>query len=185
MPASKAHQAETAARRAELMRLRRRGVRFDDDRILDLGYASPGAARKDLVRALEANRDEEAAEVSVYRQQENERLDELLAAVLPQATEQRPILDKQGEVIGQGVDIRAVDAVLRLMDRRAKLNGLDSPAAVEVSGPGGGAVRLDHVNLAQLNELIATAGDPDTDEDDDEQEPANEDEDEDADGDDV
>ena len=78
MPASKAHQAETAARRAELIRLRRQGVPFDDERIVD------------------------------------------------------------------------------------------APATVEVSGPGGGAVRLDHVGLAELNKLIATAGDPDSDEADDE-----------------
>ncbi|MFI0929696.1 hypothetical protein ACH4TP_38095 [Streptomyces sp. NPDC021012] len=162
MPASNAHQAEVAHRRAKLIRLRRQAVPFDDPRIVnDLGYSSAGAARKDLIRALESNRDDEAAEASVYRQQENERLDALLAAVWPQATEKRPIIGKDGEYVGEGVDIRAVDTVLRLIDRRAKLNGLDMPAAVEVSGPGGGALRLDAVNLAQLNELIATAGDPD------------------------
>ncbi|MFB7359597.1 hypothetical protein [Streptomyces gardneri] len=168
MPASKAHQADTAARRADLIRLRRRGVPFDDSRILALGYASPGAARKDLVRSLETNRNEEAAEVSVYRQQESERLDALLEAVWPQATEKRAIFDKEGQWVGEGVDVRAVDTVLRLIDRRAKLLGLDSPAAVELSGPGGGALRLDHVNLAELNQLIATAGDPDPGEDDEE-----------------
>lgn len=61
--------------------------------------------------------------------------------------------------------------MLRLMDRRAKLNGLDAPAAVEVSGPGGGAVRLERVNLVELNQLLTTAGDPDPDEEDDEQDP--------------
>ena len=169
MPASKAHQAETAARRAELIRLRRQGVPFDDERIVDArGSSSAGDARKDLVRALKANRDDEAAEASIYRQQENERLDALLAAVWPQATEERPVYDKEGMLIGNEVDVRAVDTVIRLIDRRAKLNGLDAPATVEVSGPGGGAVRLDHVGLAELNKLIATAGDPDSDEADDE-----------------
>ncbi|MFJ7990259.1 hypothetical protein [Streptomyces sp. NPDC096351] len=170
MPASKAHQADTAARRADLIRLRRQGVPFDDARILSLGYSSSGAARKDLVRALQANRDEESAEASVYRQQENERLDVLQAAVWPQATEKRPIYSKEGLPIGEGVDIRAVDTLLRLIDRRAKLNGLDAPAAVELSGPGGGALRLDHANLATLNRLIETAGDPDPAEDDEEEE---------------
>ena len=184
MPASKAQQAETAARRADLIRLRRRGVPFDDSRILDLGYASSGAARKDLVRALKANLDDEAAEASVYRQQENERLDALLAAVWPQATEKRPVFDKEGMVVGDAVDVRAVDTVIRLIDRRAKLNGLDAPATVEVSGPGGGAVRLDHVGLAELNQLIKTAGEPDdADEDDEDDEDAYVDEDEETDDD--
>lgn len=182
MPASKAHQADVAARRADLIRLRRKAVPFDDDRVLALGYNSAGAARKDLIRALKANRDDEAAEASVYRQQENERLDSLLAALWPQATEKRPILDREGNVVGNEVDVRAVDTVIRLIDRRAKLNGLDAPATVEVSGPGGGAVRLDHVGLAELNKLIATAGEPDG-QDDDEDDLRYVDEDEDADDD--
>ncbi|MFH8581707.1 hypothetical protein [Streptomyces zaomyceticus] len=183
MPASKAHQADTAGRRADLIRLRRQGVPFDDERILGLGYASAGAARKDLVRALDANRKEETAEAAVYRQQESERLDALLEAVWPQATEKRSVFDKEGQWVGEGVDVRAVDTVLRLIDRRAKLLGLDAPAAVELSGPGGGAVRLERVNLAELNQLIATAGDPDPDEDD-EQDPgaSYEEEDDDDDG---
>ncbi|GAA2770286.1 hypothetical protein [Streptomyces showdoensis] len=169
MPHSLAEQAEVAARRADLIRLRLRGVPFNDHRILDLGYASPGAASKDLIRALEAHRDDAAAEASVYRQQENERLDALLDAVWRQATTERPVYGKDGQFIGNEVDMRAVDTVLKLMDRRAKLNGLDAPVKTEVSGPGGGAVRLDHVGLAELNRLIATAGDPDTDETDDDE----------------
>ncbi|MFF6903440.1 hypothetical protein [Streptomyces hydrogenans] len=161
MPASKAQQAETAERRAKLVRFRRMGVPFDDPRILDLGYSSRGAASKDLIRALESNRDDEAAEVSVYRQQEGERLDSMLAALWPQATEERPQYGAEGKYIGKGVDVRAVDSVLRIIALRAKLFGLEMPAALEVSGPGGSAVRLDHVGLAELNTLITTAGDPD------------------------
>lgn len=154
MTASKAQQAEVAHRRAQLLKLRRQGIRYSDDRVLNLGYGSPAAARRDLVRALEQNRDEEAAEASVYRQQENERLDELLEAAWPQATERQPIFDKQGEVIGHGVDMRAVDTVLRLMDRRAKLNGLDMPAKAEVTGANGGPLQLGPATSAELEALI-------------------------------
>ncbi|MEV0452843.1 hypothetical protein [Streptomyces sp. NPDC050600] len=54
-----------------------------------------------------------------------------------------------------------------------------------MSGPGGGAVRLDHVGLAELNKLITTAGDPDPDEMDDAEDLryVDEDEDEEDDGD--
>ncbi|GAA1328281.1 hypothetical protein GCM10009647_066450 [Streptomyces sanglieri] len=70
MPASKAKQAETAERRTELLRLRIQGVKYDDARVLALGYSTPGAASKDVIRALQVRRDAEAAEASVYQQQE-------------------------------------------------------------------------------------------------------------------
>lgn len=158
MTASRAHQSEVADRRRNLARLRRQGVRFDDERILDLGYASASAARRDMNRALTRNREEEALEVATYRQQENERLDELLQAAWPRATEPQPIFDKEGMVVGEAIDIRAVDTVLRLMDRRAKLNGLDMPVRTEISGPDGGAIPFNNGELAELEALIAISG---------------------------
>lgn len=158
MPASRAKQAETAGRRTELIRLRIGGVKYDDPRILALGYATSGAASKDMIRALKQRRDEEAAEVSVYRQQENERLDDLLAAVWEKATAPSPIFDKERNVVGEEIDLKAVETVLKLMDRRAKLNGLDMPAKTEVSGPDGGAVLLDASQMGELNTLMNLAG---------------------------
>ncbi|MGW0948544.1 hypothetical protein ACWD4O_39140 [Streptomyces sp. NPDC002623] len=162
-------------RRRKLARLRRQGVRFDDDRILDLGYASANAARRDMNRALTRNREAEALEVATYRQQENERLDELLEAAWPRATEPQPIFDKEGIVVGKAIDMRAVDTVLRLMDRRAKLNGLDMPVRTEISGPDGGAIPFSNGELSELEALIDISGqeeaeapaiDPDAHEDD-------------------
>src|SRR5688572_27030246 len=121
MPWSKLKTDEVIVRRTKLLALRREGVPYDDERVEALGYASPGAARKDLVRALQAHRDEEAAEVGIYRQQENERLDALLEAAWPRATKPSPVFDKERNVVGEELDMRAVDTVLRLMDRRAKL----------------------------------------------------------------
>ncbi|MEW2393056.1 hypothetical protein AB0933_32315 [Streptomyces venezuelae] len=163
MTASRAKQADTALRRAQLVRLRLAGVPFGDQRILDLGYESRGHASKDFVRALQQHRDEEAAAVSVYRQQENERLDTLLEAAWPRATTPSPVFNKDGEHIADELDMRAVDTVLRLMDRRAKLNGLDMPVKAEVSGPGGGPLALSRVKMDELRTLINTAGDPDPD----------------------
>lgn len=172
MTASKAHQAETAIRRAKLTKLRREGARFDDERILALGYASSGAARKDLIRALKKARDEEAAEVSIYRQQENERLDALLEAAWPRATTPSPVFDKEGDIVGHELDMRAVDTVLRLMDRRAKLNGLDVPVKAEISGPDGGPVTLATGSLEDAEKLFNIVrpllGDDEDEEDDEE-----------------
>ncbi|MFJ8677232.1 hypothetical protein [Streptomyces sp. NPDC093589] len=159
MPASKAHRAEVADRRAKLIKLRRQGVCFDDPRILALGYTSRGAASKDLVRALEERRDEQAAEISVYRQEENERLDALLQAAWPRATQAHPVFDREGNVVSEEIDLKAVDTILKLMDRRAKLLGLDAPVRTELSGPDGGAVPIGPVTAAELHRLIGAAGD--------------------------
>lgn len=155
MTLSKAEQAEVAERRVKLIKLRRQGISFDDERILALGYSSRGAASKDFVRALAQRRDEQAAEASVYRQEENERLDALLEAVWPRATTPSPLFDKDGNIIGKELDMRAIDTVLKLMDRRAKLNGLDTPVRTELSGPDGGPLALSSASPDDLAALIA------------------------------
>lgn len=157
MPWSKLKQDEVAVRRTALLKLRREGVRYDDERILALGYNSAATARSDLKRALEAHRDEEAAEVSIYRQQENERLDALLEAAWPAATTPKPIRNKEGDIVGEEIDMRAVDTVLRLMDRRAKLNGLDMPVKTEITGADGGPLQMSQATNAEL-EAIMNAG---------------------------
>lgn len=163
MAHSRAEQALVAERRRNLARLRRQGVRFDDDRILTLGYSSASAARRDMNRALTKNRDEEALEVATYRQQENERLDELLEAVWPRATQPSPVFDKEGNVVAEAIDVRAVDTALRLMDRRAKLNGLDMPVRTEISGPDGGVIPFSGSELSELEALIAISGQAEAD----------------------
>ncbi|MFD5899154.1 hypothetical protein [Streptomyces sp. NPDC060366] len=157
MAHSKAELAEVAKRRAELIRLRRQGIRFEDERIQSLGYTSRQSASKDFIRALEERRDDQAAEASIYRQEENERLDALLEAIWPRATEPTPVY-KDGEEVGAEIDLKAVDTVLKLMDRRAKLMGLDMPQRTELSGPDGGAVPFGTGSLDELNALIGYAG---------------------------
>lgn len=148
-------EAETAARRAKLLALRRQGIRYDDPRIMNLGYATPGAARKDLTRALQNHHDEEAAEAKVYRQQENERLDDLLAAVWDKATTPSPVFNKDREIVAEEIDLKAVDTVIKLIERRAKLNGLDMPVKAELSGPDGGPMQLGPVGEEELALLMS------------------------------
>lgn len=164
MGTSKAKKAEVAARRAKLIRLRCACVPFDDPQILGLGYKSRQAASKDMIRALEELRDEQAAAASVYRQQENERLDQLLAAIWPHATNPvRTVADRDDPEAEpeEKFDRSAVDVALRLLERRAKLNGLDMPVKVETSGPDGGPIRLSDVSVHELHRLIGMAGEPD------------------------
>lgn len=154
MATSRAKHAQVADRRAKLVKLRLAGVKFDDPRILTLGYASRQAASKDMIRALEEHREEEAAAVSAYRQQENERLDTLLEAVWDKATKPSPVFNKEREIVAEEIDVRAVETVLRLMDRRAKLNGLDMPVKAEVTGADGGPLQLGPATTAELETLI-------------------------------
>lgn len=157
---SKATQAAISSRRAKLIAYRREGVRYDDPRITGpesptcLGYSSVQGASKDLIRALEEARDAEKAEASVYRQQENERLDSLLESAWPRATQPHPIFNREGEVVGEELDMRAIDTVLRLMDRRAKLNGLDMPVKAEVTGAGGGPLAFSTADPDKLAAII-------------------------------
>lgn len=152
---SKLKLDEVAVRRTKLLKLRREGVRYDDPRVEELGYSSPDSARKDLKRALDAHREAEKAEVGVYRQQENERLDALLEAAWPRATQPQPVFDKEGNVVDHALDMRAVDTVLRLIDRRAKLNGLDMPVKAEVTGADGGPLAVSTADPDKLAALIA------------------------------
>lgn len=74
-----------------------------------LGYAGPSGAFKAVISALDDTVREPAREVRVL---ELERLDRLLAGVWEKAT---------------AGDIQAVAAALRVMERRARLLGLDAP----------------------------------------------------------
>ncbi|MFJ6238876.1 hypothetical protein ACIQH0_32895 [Streptomyces griseus] len=171
-------EADTAARRAKLLALRRHGVRFDDPRIMGLGYASAGAARKDLTRALQKNHDEEAAEAKVYRQQENERLDAELERLqeLEEAARKvltnRHILVNNGRVIlhpdteqpmeDDGPVLQAIDRLVKIDDarrrngeRRASLNGFNAPVQTEVSGPAGGPLSVSTADPEKLAAIMA------------------------------
>jgi hypothetical protein len=168
---------EVVVRRTKLLELRRKGVRYDDDQVAALGYSSPSAARKDLNRALEAHRNEEAAEVGIYRQQENERLDdelsrlETLEAAARTVLGNRHIMVNNGRVIlhpdtnqpmeDDGPILQAIDRLVKIEDarrrngeRRAKLNGLDMPVQAELSGPDGGAIPFSNGEASELLALI-------------------------------
>ncbi len=182
---SKLKLDQVAVRRTELLKLRREGVRYDDPRVEALGYTSPDVARKDLHRALEANRDAEAAEVSIYRQLENERLDDELGrlAVLEDKVRQvlgnrhilvnngRVILDPETEqpmeddaIVLQAIDrlVKIEDARRRNAERRAKLNGYDMPLQTEITGANGGPLQMSKASDAELEAIMNAGPGPDT-----------------------
>jgi hypothetical protein len=102
-------------RRLEVLRLRKAGKDFREI-AAEVGYAGPSGAYQAFETAMRETLREPADQV---RALELERLDAMLRAVWPSALE--------GEV-------RSIDTVLRLMDRRARYLGLDAPARVDVEG---------------------------------------------------
>lgn len=114
-PAAK--RAAVAERRVKAINLRLAGV--DWQTIADkLGYTSRGAACQDVTRAFEQRRKAEGRAAEEMRHVETERLDRLQAAVWGRALKG---------------DLKAVETVLRIMARRALLNGLDAPTKADTS----------------------------------------------------
>ncbi|MDX2658376.1 hypothetical protein PV402_40020 [Streptomyces scabiei] len=153
MAHSSAELAAVYERRAALIRLRREHPKlaFHDEKILALGYPSDSAARKDFYRALEQRRKDLNIEVTAYREEQNEVIEALLETYLPAALDDK--------------DLKAAEMVLKLMERQAKLNGWEAALKAELSGPGGGAVPIATGTIAELRELIRTAGEPDDEDD--------------------
>lgn len=145
MPNSKARQAEIATRREQLIKLRLKKVRFNDPQILSLGYNSSQHASKDFYRALEERRTACEAQVTAYREEQNEILEALHRTYWPQAMEG---------------DLKAGEMILKILERQSKLNGWEAVLKAEVSGPDGGAIPLG-ATVAELSHLIAAASDTD------------------------
>ena len=80
-----------------------------------LGYADKASVHNAITRTIDRH---EAAAVDEYRDLEAARLNELQQAIWPLAT---------------AGDIPAVTACVRIIDRRAKLLGLDAPVLVDVN----------------------------------------------------
>jgi len=122
---------ETAERRAFVFDLRRAGVQYRE--IADRAITKFGVDRlpqgwnglyacKDIGRELERLRTEINESAQDLRQIEDERLNDILVSLWPQAM--------RGH-------LGAIDRVLRIMDRRAKLWGLDAPNKIAPTDPTG------------------------------------------------
>lgn len=106
---------DAALRQSEALRLRLEGRKFQE--IADeLGYANKATAYNTVMTALSEVTTEKSAEL---RNLELLRLDAMHQALWEKAL---------------GGDLPAVDRILKLMERRSKLLGLDAPAAKPTDG---------------------------------------------------
>lgn len=126
---------ETAKRDAEAAQLRASGKTYDQ--IADaLGFSDRSLARRAVERALAATVREPADEL---RQLELIRLDALWVEAVKVMTTEHITVNNGRVIVVDGVPLKddgptlsAIDRLLKIMERRAKLIGLDSPAKVEV-----------------------------------------------------
>ncbi|MEV6580267.1 hypothetical protein AB0M92_19115 [Streptomyces sp. NPDC051582] len=116
MVASKAQQAFTAERRAKAIRMKIDGSTYTEI-AEELGYSGRNSACVDIRRALERHVIEEGLAVEAWRELELARLDVLQKAIWPEAMKGNP---------------RAIETALKILDRRAKMLGLDSAVKLEV-----------------------------------------------------
>lgn len=108
-------KAEATQRQANAVRLRKEGHSYRD--IADLLNCSVSTAFTDVQKALEEIRKQTKEDIETIRSLELERLDMMLSAVNPAA---------------MAGDVKAVLATLKIMERRAKLLGLDAPESINV-----------------------------------------------------
>ncbi|WP_202638933.1 hypothetical protein [Bailinhaonella thermotolerans] len=121
MTVSKARQVQIAQRRTRAVQMRLAGVSYAV--IADqLGYASAGAANKDVTRALAATMKDQHESSEQLLRLELDRLDRLMAGVWTRAC---------------GGDVKSVEAAERLIMRRCALLGLD---LIHRNGAGDGDV---------------------------------------------
>lgn len=140
MTGRKPPSEELLAKERRALELRRAGLTYD--RIAaQLGYTNKSAAKKAVERGIQRTLQEPADELRVL---ETDRLDRLQTALWPGAME--------------GDEKKAL-AILKLMERRSKLLGLDVPVRQELTGPGGSPLVIE-----VLPDLLPTMTDPDTEE---------------------
>jgi hypothetical protein len=166
MPASRARRAVTAERRARLIQERLKGRLFEDI-WEDLGYASRSAATKDFSRAFEIRITEQRTSVEVYRELELTRLDQLTLEAINVLRTQHYAITPSGKVgrhpdtdevlVDDGPTLAAIDRLLKIQDRRARLLGLDKPQRMEVLTIDAIDARIDELNQ-QLTALESEAG---------------------------
>lgn len=137
-----AKRAAVALRRTEAIAMRNNGHTWDE--IAEaLGYSDAGAACKDVTRALDAYLAQQSAAVEELRARELAELDAIRDKVV-EVMNSRHLVVQGGKVVRDSVDgeagepledtgpvLAAVDRLIRIGERRAKLLGLDAPVKVD------------------------------------------------------
>ena len=109
---------EAKERALKALELRKKGVRYEQI-AQQLGYSNRGNAHKAVMKELDLLAKECLEEASKVRDLELQRLDALYLVAYAEVEEG---------------NVPAIDRCLRIMERRAKLLGLDAAEKVDVNG---------------------------------------------------
>lgn len=123
MATSKAKQVELAERRAKAVKLRTAGQTWEAIAV-ELGYCNRGAAYKDVMVALDEARAELAVSTEQFRELSLQRLDAMRRKV-------QEVIDQAG---AGAAALQAIDRLVKIDEREARLLGLDQAQKVEMSG---------------------------------------------------
>jgi hypothetical protein len=127
MPVNDAYVARTTARRARVLELRKAGASYRE--ISEQVHASLRTVWRDVRVELRKLAEETRDTTEVFRAMEMQRLDRLQLSYWPNAV---GFTDKDGKP--HPASVKAAEIVLRIMEQRAKLLGLNAPTLVEVGG---------------------------------------------------
>lgn len=131
---SRAELAAVAKRRAKLIDYRRKKIPYTVF-YEELGYVSVNAARRDFTRALEESIAAQHASAEVYREEQLGELDYLAEEAHKILRTRHYVVTQSGKLVehpetgepllDDGPVLAAIDRLVKILDRVAKLRGLD------------------------------------------------------------
>lgn len=160
---SRAETAQVAARRTKLVEYRRQKRPYSEI-YLELGYTSISAATKDFSRALAENLAAQDTSLELYREEQIQEMDYLAEEAHKILRGEYFVVANNGRIVehphtgepllDKGPKLAAMDRIVKISDRIAKLRGLDAPTRIE------GALSIDALNRAidEAKEQLASFG---------------------------
>lgn len=129
-----AARLQVAERRGQAFDLFLKGIELSEIAQL-CGYSDGTAAGTDIRATLKILRERQYDDMDALRSAELARLDAMMAKCFEIIEERRYIYDREGNELGpdHSASLGAMKMILSIMERRAKLLGLDAPTKIGVS----------------------------------------------------
>lgn len=140
-------RVSVARRQTEALELRAAGWTLDE--IAEkLGYSTATLARRAVLAALKRAG---AAPASEYRKVERARLERIIKSIWPKCVGREPGTRGPADP-GEPPDLESIDRLVKLMQRRAALDGLDAPKRTQIGGdPNSPPVQIDGTTTARID----------------------------------
>jgi hypothetical protein len=124
-----------------------------------LNIRSPEKARQLVMEGLQEAQNDIRKNAGMYLAEESMRVERLMRAVWPLAVGQPARVDQAGAPIAAvPADLKAVDRAVKLMERKARLLGLDAPQRHQFGVEDEGGNAADDARQAIMGKLFEGAG---------------------------